>query len=43
MIGAIVAETRESARKAANLVQVAYEELKAILTIDVIAHFHWKH
>ena len=35
-IGAIAAETREIAQKAAALVEVTYENLTPILTIEVI-------
>ena len=35
IIGAVAAETREIAQKAAGMVQVTYEDLKPILTIEV--------
>ena len=36
IIGAVAAETREIAQKAAGMVQVTYEDLKPILTIEVM-------
>jgi xanthine dehydrogenase molybdopterin-binding subunit B len=36
-IGAILAENREVARKATYLVKVEYEDLKPILTIEVLS------
>lgn len=35
IIGAVMAETRELARKASFLVKVEYEDLPALLTIEV--------
>ena len=35
IIGAIAAETREIAQKAAGMVEVTYEDLKPVLTIEV--------
>jgi xanthine dehydrogenase molybdopterin-binding subunit B len=34
-IGAIIADTREVAQRAVSLVNVLYEEMKPILTIEV--------
>ena len=35
LIGAIVADSAATARRAAELVEIEYEELEAILTIEV--------
>jgi len=35
IIGAVLAETREQAQRAAKAVKVTYEDLQPIITIDV--------
>lgn len=43
LIGAVLADTREIASKAAKLVNVDYEDLEAIYTIDVRTTFNGLH